>query len=85
MMKKVTSDLVPCALNCPMLPSQKDKWMVFFVLNDVEFTTGPCYTEEEAKEICQRVYERVTEWAAGGHVWVKEDVDECENDLQSRS
>jgi len=45
--------------------------MVFFVLNGVEFTTTAIYNEEEAKEICQRVHGRVTEWARGD-AWVEE-------------
>lgn len=69
-MKNITHDLCPSALNCPMLPGQEGKWMVFFVLNDVEFTTSPRYTEEEAKEICRNVFQRVKEWAHGD-VWVE--------------
>jgi len=75
-MKKPTFDLVPSALNCPMLPGQKGKWLVFFVLNDVEFTTSPKYTEEEAREIMRNVTERVKEWAIGGDVWVEDNTDE---------
>ena len=72
MNKKVTSDLRPTAMNCPNLPGQRGKWMVFFVLNDVEFVTSPCYTEEEARAIMRRVSERVTEWTDAMTVWVEE-------------
>ena len=68
---KVTYDLCTTAVNCPDRPAQKGKWMVFFVLNGVEFTTTAIYNEEEAKEICQRVHGRVTEWARGD-AWVEE-------------
>jgi hypothetical protein len=54
-----------------MRPAQKGKWMVFFVLNGVEFTTQAIYDEEEAKKICHNVHGRVTEWARGD-VWVEE-------------
>jgi SpoU rRNA methylase family enzyme len=65
--KKVTSDLRPIAMS-----TVSGKWIVMFVLNSVEFSTQEIDSEEEAREIMQRVTERVGEWAEGGHVWVEE-------------
>ena len=67
MKKKFTSDLRPTAMS-----TVTGKWVVFFVLNDVEFATQEIDSEEEARAIMRRVSERVTEWAGGGHVWVEE-------------
>ncbi len=79
-MKKATFDMVPFAMS-----TVNNKWIVMFVLNSIEFSTQEIDTEEEARAIMNRVSERVKEWAEGGQVWVEEEVDECENDLQSRS
>jgi len=66
--KKVTSDLRPTAMS-----TVTGKWVVFFVLNDVEFATQEIDSEEEARAIMRRVSDRVTEWADGGHVWIEEE------------
>ena len=71
MKKKFTGDLRPAAMS-----TVTGKWVVFFVLNDVEFATQEIDSEEEARAIMRRVTERVTEWADGGHVWVEEETDE---------
>lgn len=71
MKKKFTSDHRPTAMT-----TGTNKWIVFFVLNDVEFATQEIDSEEEARAIMRRVTERVTEWADGGHVWVEEETDE---------
>lgn len=73
MKKKFTSDLPPSALS-----TVSGKWIVFFVLNDVEFSTTEIDTEDEARAIMRRVRDRVTEWSDGGTVWVEESDDSVE-------
>jgi len=65
-MKKFTSDLRPTAMS-----TVTGKWVVFFVLNDVEFATQEIDSGEEARAIMRNVTERVTEWSDGGTVWVE--------------
>jgi hypothetical protein len=66
-MKKVTFDNLPMALQ-----TADDKWIVLFVLNNVEFSSTKIETKEEAMAVVQRVEERVKEWAAPGGAWVEE-------------
>ncbi len=74
-MKKVTSDVRPSAIS-----TMSGKWIVWFVLHDVEFSSPEIDTIEEARAIMQRVTDRVTEWAGGGTVWIEE---EDETHIQS--
>jgi hypothetical protein len=70
--KKFTSDVPPSALS-----TVSGKWVVWFVLHDVEFSSPEIDTLEEARWIMRRVAERVTEWANAGSVWVEETDEEA--------